>query len=189
MSVDKAKRRGWVVGLAAAVLAGVALAHEGHEAAGDGKDGKAAGKAATVTGEVIDVACYVAHAGRGADHKECATKCVTGGMPVGILTDKGEVILAVTDDHTAANTLLAPLLATKVKAEGELSSRGGVKVLAIAKVEPVAAPAGKAAAAPAAAAPVQTAAKEGWVCPMGCSKADKPGKCPVCGMDLVKQKT
>lgn len=26
-----------------------------------------------------------------------------------------------------------------------------------------------------------------YVCPMGCSKSDKPGKCPKCGMDLVKQ--
>jgi hypothetical protein len=26
-----------------------------------------------------------------------------------------------------------------------------------------------------------------YVCPMGCAKSDKPGKCPKCGMDLVKQ--
>lgn len=30
-------------------------------------------------------------------------------------------------------------------------------------------------------------AGETYVCPMGCSKSDKPGKCPKCGMDLVKQ--
>lgn len=30
-------------------------------------------------------------------------------------------------------------------------------------------------------------ASESYVCPMGCAKSDKPGKCPKCGMDLVKQ--
>lgn len=27
-----------------------------------------------------------------------------------------------------------------------------------------------------------------YVCPMGCSEADKPGKCPKCGMNLVENK-
>jgi len=26
--------------------------------------------------------------------------------------------------------------------------------------------------------------KAGWACPMGCAHADKPGKCPKCGMDM-----
>lgn len=42
------------------------------------------------------------------------------------------------------------------------------------------------AAAPAAAAPVAAPAAA-YVCPMGCegSASNKPGKCPVCEMDLV----
>jgi hypothetical protein len=31
-------------------------------------------------------------------------------------------------------------------------------------------------------------AKYVWVCPMGDYTGTKPGKCPNCGMDLVKQK-
>ena len=27
-----------------------------------------------------------------------------------------------------------------------------------------------------------------YVCPMGCADSDKPGKCPKCGMNLVKKK-
>ncbi|WP_426489882.1 heavy metal-binding domain-containing protein [Hymenobacter sp. 102] len=40
-----------------------------------------------------------------------------------------------------------------------------------------------AAPADSAATPVATAA---YICPMGCkgSESDKPGKCPVCGMEL-----
>ncbi len=30
-------------------------------------------------------------------------------------------------------------------------------------------------------------AAQSYVCPMGCSRSDKPGKCPKCGMDMVKQ--
>ena len=43
-----------------------------------------------------------------------------------------------------------------------------------------------AATAPAAATPVVQARYE---CPMGCagSQSDKPGKCPVCEMELVKK--
>jgi len=40
--------------------------------------------------------------------------------------------------------------------------------------------------APAAAAP---AVKQVWICPMCHIKADKPGKCPECGMDMVKLPT
>ncbi len=28
--------------------------------------------------------------------------------------------------------------------------------------------------------------KDSWICPMCHIKADKPGKCPECGMDMVK---
>ena len=30
--------------------------------------------------------------------------------------------------------------------------------------------------------------KAAYVCPMGCAESDKPGKCPKCGMNLVKSK-
>jgi hypothetical protein len=50
------------------------------------------------------------------------------------------------------------------------------------------------AATPAPPAKPKTAKKKAvkakyiWVCPMGDFTGDKPGKCPHCGMDLVRQK-
>lgn len=47
-----------------------------------------------------------------------------------------------------------------------------------------------ATASPAAIAPAPgatPAAAEVWACPMGHFTSDKPGKCPTCGMDLVKK--
>lgn len=43
------------------------------------------------------------------------------------------------------------------------------------------------AAASATTQPTTKPAGETYVCPMGCVKSDHPGKCPKCGMDLVKQ--
>ena len=68
-----------VVMLAAAVT--ISLAHE-HEKGGP---------AASLRGEVLDLACFVSHGSRGADHVACAKKCVMGGQPMGLLTDSGAV--------------------------------------------------------------------------------------------------
>jgi hypothetical protein len=52
----------------------------------------------TVQGEIIDMACYMAKGSHGAAHKACAQLCAKKGVPIGILTDGGEVYLLL-DDH------------------------------------------------------------------------------------------
>ena len=52
----------------------------------------------TVQGEIIDMACYMAKGSRGASHKACAQLCAKRGVPIGVLTDSGEVYLLL-DDH------------------------------------------------------------------------------------------
>ena len=52
----------------------------------------------TVQGEIIDMACYMAKGSRGASHKACAQLCAKRGVPIGVLTDAGEVFLLL-DDH------------------------------------------------------------------------------------------
>ena len=52
----------------------------------------------TVQGEIIDMACYMAKGSRGAAHKACAQMCAKKGVPIGVLTDAGEVYLLL-DDH------------------------------------------------------------------------------------------
>jgi hypothetical protein len=51
-----------------------------------------------VQGEIVDMACYMAKGSQGAAHKACATACVKKGVPVGVLTDAGELYLLL-DDH------------------------------------------------------------------------------------------
>lgn len=54
--------------------------------------------AVTVQGEVVDLSCYLAKGSRGAAHKSCAQLCAKRGLPIGVLTDGGELYLLL-DDH------------------------------------------------------------------------------------------
>ncbi|HEY7729232.1 MAG TPA: hypothetical protein VID50_12370 [Candidatus Eisenbacteria bacterium] len=47
----------------------------------------------TVSGEVIDVFCYLDRGLTGEIHRQCAIDCIHGGMPMGLLTRDGQVIL------------------------------------------------------------------------------------------------
>ena len=118
--------------LAAAVL-GIsvpAIAHEGHHMPGE----KAVTK--TITGEVVDMGCWLGHAARGADHISCATKCLNNGMPMGLLTSNGTLYL-VTLDHDNADPYvsLKDMAGKNVSITGELLSRSGMKAIEASKVE------------------------------------------------------
>ena len=52
----------------------------------------------SVQGEILDMACYMAKGSKGAGHKACAALCAKKGVPMGVLTDGGEVYLLL-DDH------------------------------------------------------------------------------------------
>ena len=47
---------------------------------------KAADTAATkeITGEIVDMMCYIDHNAMGEKHAGCGEKCIKGGAPVGI---------------------------------------------------------------------------------------------------------
>jgi hypothetical protein len=139
-----------------------------------------------VSGEIVDIMCYSSmgrEGGAGAKHKGCATMCINGGGPVGLLTDEDQLILLVGAEHADIKKLVSDFIAAPAKVTGTMSERGGLRVLSVTKVVADTSAPRKVKKAAA------TAAADVWVCPMGCSKSDKPGKCPSCGMDLVKQKT
>ena len=62
--------------------------------------GGAGGEDATLTGEVLDAACYLAHGRKGAGpgHRRCADECINKkNFPIGLLTDDGTTYLLVPD--------------------------------------------------------------------------------------------
>ena len=87
-------------------------------------------------GEVVDMACYMGHEARGAKHKDCAEMCVKGGMPMGLVTDKGDVYLLL-EDHTNKDAYqsLKGMVADNVKVVGDLHKRGGLQAIIVEKAE------------------------------------------------------
>lgn len=97
-------------------------------------------KEITITGEVIDVKCYLTGmmGGRGEDHKQCAIDCAKGGLPLGILEDKTEKVYTVVPKGgmKGANDDLIQHIAGKVTLTGILVEKGDQKMLLYTKVEP-----------------------------------------------------
>lgn len=99
----------------------------------------AGGKDVTLTGELIDMACFMAHEGRGKKHAKCAQQCVLGGAPVGLLTGDGKVYLLV-EDHSTPKAKkpyaqAKELVAETVTIMGHAYERGGVQAIVVESVK------------------------------------------------------
>ncbi len=93
----------------------------------------------TVTGEVIDSWCYITEImyGEGTAHYQCALWCAAGGIPVGILGDDAQVyiVLKMEDDATSvANPAILRIQSNRVRVEGDLFERDGMKYLVVNRV-------------------------------------------------------
>jgi hypothetical protein len=85
-----------------------------------------------VTGEIVDMMCYVDHNAMGEKHAGCAEKCIKAGGPVGILSE-GKAYLVV-GAHKPMNDELAPLAGKTVTLKGKMASNGGVSMLENAEI-------------------------------------------------------
>ena len=56
-------------------------------------------KGETVTGEVIDLSCYLQLGKHGAKHKDCGIKCLRAGQPIALLTQDGSVYVLMEEEH------------------------------------------------------------------------------------------
>jgi hypothetical protein len=97
------------------------------------------GEDATVTGEVLDTACYVAHGRKGAGpgHKKCAIECIKKkDFPISVLTEDGDVIL-ILPDHADEGPYedLKEKAAQTVTVEGRMITRGGLKALVLSGIK------------------------------------------------------
>jgi hypothetical protein len=82
----------------------------------------------TVTGEVLDMACYLDHGAHGAKHAECAKKCISSGLPVGLKGNDGKTYLLI-GEHMPANEELAKHAAETITVHGKLVERDGINLL------------------------------------------------------------
>ena len=90
-------------------------------------------EAVTVTGEVLDMACYLDHGAHGEKHAECAKTCIASGLPVGLNTSDGKVYLII-GEHKPLNKELAAYAAKTITLKGKLVSRDGISMIANAEI-------------------------------------------------------
>ena len=114
--------------LASLMISGLAWA--------DKPAGKTAGGAKDkITGEVVDITCYADHGAKGEKHAACAQKCLSSGLPAGIVAD-GKLYVVTMKDHTAPSTKLAAWAGKNVTAEGTKSEHEGTNIFEIDTVTP-----------------------------------------------------
>jgi len=112
--------------IAALAVAPLAIAQEQEH-------GKEAAGSKEVTGEVVDMMCYVDHNAVGEKHgQSCGAKCIRSGGPVGIVSE-GKAYLVV-GEHKPINGQLADLCGKNVTVKGKLAERGGVAMIENAEV-------------------------------------------------------
>jgi hypothetical protein len=86
-----------------------------------------------VTGEVVDMMCYVDHNAVGEKHgQSCGAKCVKNGGPVGIVSD-GKAYLVV-GEHKPMNDQLAEYCGKTVTLKGKMAERGGIAMIENAEI-------------------------------------------------------
>src|ERR1700687_1370784 len=112
-----------IAALAASTLA-IAHAHA---------HGTEAGASKEVTGEGVDMMCFVDHNAVGEKHgQSCGAKCIRSGGPVGIVSE-GKAYLVV-GEHKPMNDELADLCGKNVTLKGKLAERGGIAMIENAEV-------------------------------------------------------
>ena len=112
--------------ITALAVAPLAIAQE-HEHSAD------AGASKEVTGEVVDMMCYVDHNAVGEKHgHSCGAKCIKSGGPVGIVSD-GKAYLVV-GEHKPMNDQLAEYCGKNITLKGKLAERGGIAMIENAEI-------------------------------------------------------
>ena len=87
-----------------------------------------------VTGEVLDMTCYIASNLSGPDHAECARVCIRSGEPAGIKAQDGKVYLLTGEPGHSVNEELADYAAQVVTIKGKQTVRDGFAQLQVEEI-------------------------------------------------------
>lgn len=91
----------------------------------------------TLTGEAVDIACYLG-GNSGEAHAACAAKCAENGKPIGLAVGEGddkELYLVLSDGMAAPNEVMGEHMGKTVTVTGEVVDQGGMKIIKVANVE------------------------------------------------------
>src|SRR5215471_515075 len=87
-----------------------------------------------VTGEVLEMTCYIASNLSGPDHAKCARICIRSGEPAGIKAQDGKVYLLTGEPGHSVNAELADYAAQVVTIRGKQTVRDGFAQLQVEEI-------------------------------------------------------
>ena len=87
-----------------------------------------------VTGEVLDMTCYIASNLSGPDHAKCARDCIRSGLPAGIKAQDGKVYLLTGEAGHSINAEVADYAAKTVTIKGRQTVRDGFAQLQVEEI-------------------------------------------------------
>jgi hypothetical protein len=101
----------------------------------------ASGKPMTVTGELVEMSCFLQLGKRGEKHIPCGTKCLQSGQPFGVVTANNQVYLIMAEEHDPrrdgqadTRTAMIPMLAKQVRVTGMHTMHNGYHAIFVSAV-------------------------------------------------------
>jgi len=94
------------------------------------------GTQVTMNATVVDMSCKVVYNLQGDDHRMCSQVCFDQGIPLGLMSDDGEIYLPVTMamGSERGDKNLRDHAEHKVRVTGKVMDRGGVKAIVIESI-------------------------------------------------------
>jgi hypothetical protein len=93
-------------------------------------------EAVSVSGEIIDLSCYLSQGSKGKRHKQCAELCAKKGLPIGVLTDAGELYLLIEDhDRPESYGAAKGLAGERATVSGKKFAKDGMQSVLVAEVK------------------------------------------------------
>jgi hypothetical protein len=103
----------------------------------------AGGRPVTVTGEVVDVSCYLQLGKRGPAHVACGMKCIANGQPIGLLDAADTLYILFPEEHhprrdgqVDLKRVFLPLVSKTVTVSGMMTEIRGYRALFV-RAEPI----------------------------------------------------
>src|SRR6266487_5313828 len=87
-----------------------------------------------VTGEVLDMTCYIANNLSGPEHAKCARVCIRNGEPAGIKAQDGKVYLLTGEVGHSINAEVTDYAAKTVTIKGKQTVRDGFAQLQVKEI-------------------------------------------------------
>ena len=87
-----------------------------------------------VTGEVLDMTCYIASNLSGPDHAKCARDCIRSGLPAGLKAQDGKVYLLTGGPGHSINAEVADYAGKTVTIKGRQTVRDGFAQLQVEEI-------------------------------------------------------